>query len=125
MIKNHKLHVGGKKIRKHKEDTIEGQAFIQFEALTLRGSFSLEIKKIIHNLGIPNGNSMHDTSANYKIERKVRNWLSKTSLVNILEWFDAIKKVSCTYENNAYQWVSEYLERDKIVLKALGVLEDG
>ena len=124
MIKNHKTHAGGKKIAKHKNETIEGQTFIQFEALTLRGSFEVEIKNLIKRLAVPTGNSWHDTSEVYKQERKVKGWLMKTSLVNILKWFDAIKKVDCSYGESSYQWVSEYLERDKIVLRGIGVLKE-
>ena len=123
MVKNHKSHTGGKKIGKHKNETIEGQSFVQFQALTLRGSFEIEIKNLKQRLAVPTGNASHDTSATYKLERKVRNWLNKTSLVNILKWFDAIKKVNCTLGDSTYQWVSEYLDRDKVVLKALGLLQ--
>ena len=124
MIKNHKTHAGGKKVAKHKNETIEGQTFIQFEALTLRGSFEVEIKNLIKRLAVPTGNSLHDTSEVYKQERKVRGWLMKTSLVNILKWFDAIKKVDCSYSESSYQWVGEYLERDKIVLRGIGMLKE-
>ena len=124
MIKNHKTHAGGKKVAKHKGETIEGQTFIQFEALTLRGSFEIEVKNLVKRLAVPTGNSEHDTSEVYKQERKVRNWLMKTSLVNILKWFDAIKKVDCAYGENSFEWVGEYIERDRIVLRGLNVLKD-
>lgn len=124
MIKNHKTHAGGKKIAKHKTETIDGQAFIQFEALSLRGSFEAEIKNLMNRLAVPTGNSLHDTSNVYKQERKVCNWLLKTSLVNILKWFDAIKKVDCSYGGNSYEWIGEYLERDKIVLRGLGMIKE-
>ena len=124
MIKNHKAHAGGKKVAKHKNETIEGQAFIQFEALTLRGSLEIEVKNLMKRLAVPTGNSSHDTSEVYKQERKVKGWLMKTSLVNILNWFDAIKKVDCSYGKNSYEWVGEYLERDKIILRGIGLLKE-
>ena len=123
MIKSHKAHVGGRIISKHKTETIEGQAFVEFEALTMRGSFEIELKNLKGKLAVPTGNSEHDTSAVYQQERRVRNWLNKTSLVNVLKWFDAIKKVSGKFDESAFKWVSEYLERDKIVLRYLGVMK--
>ena len=48
-------------------------------------------------------------------------WVEKTSLHNILEWFDAVETVKGKSSNNAVEWTTSTSKRDQLFLEILGM----
>ena len=123
-IKNGKMHSGCDITRKHSEETIDGQFFVQFECKSLRESFHLELNSIKSNLAVPNGNDKHDKTLALKKESKLRRWLQQTSMVNIIKWFAQLKQTVVKDGKKEYVWKPDYIERDKMFLEKLGLYTD-
>ena len=51
----------------------------------------------------------------------MKKWVEKTSLHNILEWFDAVETVKAKSSNNAVEWTTSTSKRDQLFLEMLGM----
>ena len=89
-MKNYKGHTGGDKPRKWNEDTLDGQLLTQFLAYCMHESFEAMVQYQKSTLAIPMGVGAHDQVDNLKLEKTLKNWLRKTSLNKILQWFEAV-----------------------------------
>ena len=68
--------------------------------------------------------SEHDTADTLKKERKLKRWVERTSLHNILKWFDAVEYVQISGNTAAQQWTTECTERDQMFIDLLGMDSD-
>ena len=123
-IKNFKSHTGGKIQRKWYEETIEGQAMVHFLTLCLHETFETKLNHMKKTLGLFTGDETHDKSESMKLERKLKNWIEKTSQENILAWFDAVEKTTVENNGTAIAWASEMTERDALFLELMGINPD-
>ena len=57
-------------------------------------SFATMLRTLRDSLGVPNGDIEHDTNENLKQENYLKNWINKTSMNGILQWFDAIERIT-------------------------------
>lgn len=123
-IKNHKSHCGGDTGRVWDLDTLDGQTFVEFEGLTLHEAFESKINAMKKRLSQVTGDSDHDTMDTLKKERKLKHWIERTSLHNILKWFDAVEYVQVSGNTGAQQWTTECTERDRMFIEQLGMDSD-
>lgn len=123
-IKNFKGHTGGRKPRVWSDDTLDGEVFVQFVSLIMHDSFESRINKIKSTLALPNGNIEHDTSEVLKIENKLKSFLYRNSLHDVLQWFDAIVTREYYEKESDTKWdvVTETTKRDKLLLNLLGIV---
>ena len=70
------------------------------------------------------GDSEHDTTETLKKERKLKHWIERTSLHNILKWFDAVEYIQVRGNTAAQQWTTECTERDRMFIDQLGMDSD-
>ena len=120
MIKNFESHVGGDKTRVWDDDTLDGEVFTWFEALTMREAFEKEVNQLKKTLAVPNDDEDHDRAENLKTELELRHWLNGTSLHNILEHFDAIEYVYLKNRDKEVHWTTETSKRDEMFLDKIG-----
>ena len=72
-------------------------------------------------LGVKNGDPIHDTAENIKLEKKLKSWLENTPLYVILQWFDAIESTVVSSKLRTKRWNTEITKRDSLFLHYLGV----
>lgn len=123
-FKNSKSHTGGNHPRKWDDDTLDGQILIQFLAQSMHESFESMVRNQKETLATVNGEAEHDSLEHLKEEKRLKNWLRKTSLHNILMWFDAIESTRVN-GNKTVHWRTKETKRDKLFLEKLGVKPRG
>lgn len=103
---------------------LEGRLFCQFVAMGYEQFLYDKIRKMKSMLAIKTKDPMHDTSKNLNAEKALLNWLNKTSMVKILDWFDARQETSVNTKFGRTRWTTEIIERDKLFLQYLGVIKN-
>ena len=116
-----KQRADGTRLRVWDSDTLRGRMFVQFVALCYYEYLSNEIRNMKPSLGIPNGNSEHDTATNLSLERKLKGWLDNTPIYLVLQWFDVVEGVKVSSKLTSKRWTTEITKRDKMFLDKLGV----
>ena len=116
-IKIGKYHTGTNHPRVWTDDTLDGQMLVQFLAQSIHESFASMLRVQKDTLAIVNGDAEHDTRDNLQQEKVLKNWLRKTSMNAILNWFDAIQRTDV----EGRRWKTEMSKRDKLFLEKLGV----
>ena len=123
-FKNSKYHIGGKHPRVWNDDTLDGQILVQFLAASMHESFATMLRSLWDSLGVPNGDIEHDTNENLKQENHLKNWINKTSMNGILQWFDAIERI--TADGSVKKtWRTETTKRDRMFLDKLEIRPRG
>ena len=120
-IKNGKSHCGTNHPRVWTDDTLDGQLLVQFLAQSMHESFESMVHVLKETLAIPNGDAEHDTIDNLSQEKSLKNWLRKTSLHGILQWYDAIDETQV----GSKHWRTEMSKRDQLFLKKLDIKPRG
>ncbi len=120
-IKNGKYHAGTNHPRVWTYDTLDGQMLVQFLAQSLHESFASMLRVQKDTLAIANGDAEHDSRENLHLEKTLKNWLRKTSMNGILNWFDAIQRTDV----EGRHWKTEMSKRDRLFLEKLGVKPRG
>ena len=120
-IKNGKYHAGTNHPRVWTDDTLDGQMLVQFLAQSLHESFASMLRVQKDTLAIANGDAEHDSRENLQLEKTLKNWLRKTSMNGILNWFDAIQRTDV----DGRHWKTEMSKRDRLFLEKLGVKPRG
>ena len=72
-------------------------------------------------LGRENGDPQHDLKENLDAERRLRTWLGKRSLHNVLDWFDAHETFEVSSDIRRRKWGTETTRRDRLFLEKLGM----
>ena len=121
-FKNSKSHTGGNHPRVWDDDTLDGQMLVQFLAQSMHESFETMLRNLRDTLAIPTGDIEHDTSEKLKEEKRLKNWIRKTSMHNILSWFDAIEEMSVSGRK---KWRTEVTKRDRLFINKLGIKPRG
>ena len=119
-IKNHKAHTGENRPRKWHEDTLDGQLLVQFLALCMHESFESFLRNLKNTLALYNGDVEHDKVENMKLEAALKNWIRKTSLHNILKWYEACDYIEMRNGNQKTIVLDESkTKRDQLFLKRM------
>ena len=116
-----KQRADGARVRVWDSDTLRGRLFVQFIALCYYEYLSNEIRNMKSTLGVPNGDPVHDSAANIKLEKKLKAWLDNSPIYLVLQWFDTIEGVKVSSKLSSKRWSTEITNQDKLFLKILGV----
>jgi len=116
-----KCRADGTRPRVWDTDTLRGRMFVQFVSLCYYEYISNEIRKIKDLLGIKNGDSKHDSDANLKLEKKLKNWLAESPIYLVLHWFDTVDNVKVANKLRSKRWTTDITSRDKLFLEKFGV----
>ena len=119
-FKIYKSHTGGNVARKWSDETLEGQVLVNFLIQSLVESFGSMVRTVKDSIAKPTGDAEHDMVENLKEEKQLKCWLRKTSLHNILGYFDAIE-IASIRESNPVTITTETTKRDRLFLKKLGI----
>ena len=123
-FKNSKYHIGGNHPRVWNDDTLDGQLLVQFLAQSMHESFATMLRTLRDSLAVPNGDAEHDSSDNLKLENQLKNWLNKTSMNGVLQWYDAIEQIKADTTIKR-TWRTETTKRDRLFLDKLGIRPRG
>jgi transposase len=116
-----KQRADGARVRVWNTDTLRGRMFVQFVALCYYEYLSNEIRNMKKLLGVKNGDPKHDTAANLSLEEELKNWLNKSPIYLVLQWFDTVEGVKVSSKLASKRWTTEITLRDKMFLEKMGV----
>jgi transposase len=116
-----KQRVDGTRPRVWDTDTLRGRMFVQFVALCYYEYFNNEIRSMKRTLGAKNGDPKHDTTANLKLEKKLKAWLENSPIYLVLQWFDTVEGIKVSSKLTAKRWTTEITSRDRLFLEKMGV----
>ena len=120
-FKNGKYHAGTNHPRVWTDDTLDGQLLVQFLSQSMHESFESMVRVLKDTLAVPNGDAEHDTQENLKQEKALKNWLRKTSLHEVLQWYDAVTETQVEGKH----WKTETSKRDRLFLQKMEVKPRG
>ena len=115
-----KRHADGTRVRVWDTDTLRGRMFVQFIALCYYEYLSNEIRKMKKALGVKNGDPVHDSEKNLKLEKSLKSWLNNSPIYLILQWFDTVEGVKVSSKLLSKRWTTEITSRDRMFLEKLG-----
>ena len=116
-----KQRTDGSRTRVWTSDALMGRMFVQFVSLCYYEYLSEKIREMKLTLAIENGDPLHDSKENMKVEARLRNWLKNTPVYLVLQWFDVIEEVSVSSKLRTKRWTTELTERDRMFLTKLGM----
>ena len=116
-----KQRADGSRTRVWTSDALMGRMFVQFVALCYYEYLSEQIREMKLTLAIENGDPVHDSKENMKVESKLKSWLKNTPVYLALQWFDTIEEVNISSKLHAKRWSTELTERDRLFLTKLGM----
>lgn len=116
-IKNGKYHSGTNHPRVWTDDILDGQLLVQFLSRSMHESFESMVRVLKDTLAIPNGDAKHDTQENLRREKELKNWLRKTSLHEVLNWYDTVTE-TCIGRSH---WKTEMSKRDILFLQKMDI----
>ncbi len=102
--------------------SLEGHLFCQFVAYGYESFLQNAVSKVKATLAVPNGDPDHDKADNMRKEKALLNWLNKMSIAKLLDWFDAVQETTVNTNFGKARWGTETIERDRLFLRKLGVL---
>ncbi len=123
-MKNYKGHTGGDRPRKWSDETLDGQLLVQFLSLSMHESFESMLRYLKQTLALPTGEAKHDKAENIRIEKSLRNWIRKTSLHRILDWFSAVDYNILSRGNSKYHQPETLTQRDRLFLSKIGISDN-
>ena len=101
-------------------DTLRGRLFVQFVALEHCLFLQTKIDAMMETLGVEEPGK---TKAEAAAELSLKSWLEQRSLTQILEWFDAVARVTVMTPYGRRLITVESTVRDQLFLKKLGVIK--
>ena len=97
---------------------MRGRQFVQFVGLGYYFFFLNELKKLKARLGVDDGTK---SAVQLKNESKLRSWLENKTLVQILQWFDAVYAMQVETPYGKRIITTETTARDELFLRELGI----
>ena len=122
-IEGHKGHTGGDSRKCGSDDSVDGELLIEFLGDSMRESFRSRLRTMGRTLGVPTGDQEHDQIRNLKDEAKVKRWIRKKSMANILELFDRKTVTVIKHGKKKSEVTVPQTKLEAIFLKAMGVTE--
>ena len=111
----------GKCTRTGSAENLSGRLFVQFVAMCYLEELHNRVRDMKAELGRENGDPAHDLKENLDAERKLKTWLEKRSLHNVLRWFDAHETFEVSSDIRKRKWGTETTKRDRMFLEKLGM----
>lgn len=104
-------------------ECLMGRMFVQFVALCYYEYFSEQLRQIKQSL--KDEINMHETgeARERALKERLLNWLQNTPVYLVLQWFDVVEEVNVSSKLRTKRWTSEITERDRLLLRRLGVIE--
>ena len=116
-----KQRADGTRVRVWDTDTLRGRMFVQFIALCYYEYLSDKIRSVKKLLGVKNGDPIHDSAANLKLENQLKSWLENSPIYLVLQWFDTVEGVKVSSKLLSKRWTTEITARDRMFLGKMGV----
>lgn len=113
-----KHSMAGRRPRVWTPERFRGRQFVQFVGLGYYFFFLNELKKLKAHLGVDDGTK---SAAQLKNESKLRSWLENKTLVQILQWFDAVYAMQVETPYGKRIITTETTARDELFLRELGI----
>lgn len=115
-FKSGKEKTDGMRTRVWDTNTLRGRMFVQFVALCYYEYLNEHLHKIKNRLGEKSGLKEHDTKDILEKEKQLKNWMNKTPVYLILQWFDTIEQVEVSSKLRQKRWDTEITTRDALFL---------
>ena len=124
-IKGHKSHTGGDTSKTGSDEFLDGELLVEFLADCIRESMITKINSLETELGVPNGESDHDSSEGMRVQLSLKRWLRKNSIANILDAFDTTSIDEVSSSTHSSKMVSSAVARDRLFLQSLNITDWG
>ena len=108
----------GRRSRVGTPERLRGRQFVQFVGLGYCFFFLNELKKRKARLGVDDGTK---SAVQRKNESKLRSWLENKTLLQILQWFDAVYAMQVETPYGKRTITTETTARDELFLRELGI----
>ena len=108
----------GRRSRVWTPERLSGRQFVQFVGLGYCLFFLNELKKLKARLGVDDGTK---SAVQLKNESKLRSWLENKTLLQILQWFDAVYAMQVETPYGKRTITTETTARDELFLRELGI----
>lgn len=108
----------GRRSRVWTPERLRGRQFVQFVGLGYCFFFLNELKKLKARLGVDDGTK---SAVQLKNESKLRSWLENKTLLQILQWFDAVYAMQVETPYGKRTITTETTARDELFLRELGI----
>ena len=109
----------GRRPRVWYPENLRGRQFVQFVALGYYFFLNRRIRLLKETLGENDGSK---TKEMLKREKALKTWLESRSLIQILEWFDAVTETRIQTPFARRRVTTETTARDDLFLQKLGVI---
>ena len=120
-IKGHKSHTGGDTSKTGDDEFLEGELFVEFLADTIRESMLTKLNKMKDDLAVPNGDDTQDTNEQIQLQQKLKSWLRKKSIANILDAYDTTDIYEVGFEGKSSKMTDSTTARSRLFLDMLGI----
>ena len=114
-----KNSMDGRRPRVWYPENLRGRQFVQFVALGYYFFLNRRIRLLKETLGENDGSK---TKEMLKREKALKTWLDSRSLIQILEWFDAVTETRIQTQFARRRVTTETTARDDLFLQKLGVI---
>lgn len=108
----------GRRSRVWTPERLRRRQFVQFVGLGYCFFFLNELKKLKARLGVDDGTK---SAVQLKNESKLRSWLENKTLLQILQWFDAVYAMQVETPYGKRTITTETTARDELFLRELGI----
>lgn len=114
-----KNYMDGRRPRVWHSENLRGRQFVQFVAMGYYFFLNRRIRLLKETLGEDDGSK---TKEMLKREKALKTWLENRSLIQILEWFDAVTETRIQTPFARRRVTTETTARDDLFLQKLGVI---
>ena len=120
-IKGHKSHTGGDTSKTGNDNFLDGELLVEFLGDTIRESMVTKIGSMLRELAVLNGDRAHDTNEQIKLQQKLKSWLRKKSIANILDAYDTTDIYEVGFEGKSSKMTDSTTARSRLFLEMLGI----
>ena len=101
-------------------EVLEGRLLAMFVTLGYVTFLQERMRAAKSVLGKPCGDPRHDLKGNLDAEKKLKSWMEKSTLEEIMQWFDCVREVTARTKAGRLRWSTALIDRDRRFLKAIG-----
>ena len=120
-IKGHKSHTDDDTSKTGDDDFLDGELLVEFLSETIRESMVTKLDSLKRELVVPNGDSMHDSNEQIKLQQKLKSWLRKKSVSNILDAFDTTDISEVGFEGKSSKMTDSTIAQSRLFLEMLDI----
>ena len=124
-IKGHKSFTGGDTSKTGSDEFLDGELLIEFLSNSMRESMRSKLRHMELELGVPNGDSEHDSRENINRQLALKKWIRKNSIANMLDSFDTTEIEEVTSNGKSCKLIDSTVSRDRLFLNMLDIYDWG